>query len=367
MEPSASAPSRDEILRAYFREQARVCDEYGSPFTARLIESMWLDYEAGGPVAALIADWPGSPLADALTMRLCGALHAAALTGRDPALAAEYPEQRADYSLDAVWPLARALFARERAWVTEFIRSPPQTNEVRRSIALLPGFLAFAQACPNGELDTLEIGASAGLNLGWDGFSYRTDSWSWGPDGGAPIDTEWHGPPPLLSIVPRIRARAACDQNPLDINDRDQRLRLRSYVWADQHARLARFDAAVELARARAIPVERADAAEWLTRRLPQRAPDRGTIVYHSLFLQYPPRATRRAIAAAIEGAGARATPEAPLAWLRLEPEGVLGGSRESPRFLVDMITWPGAVRRTLAYTDGHARAVQLLAPDSGA
>ncbi|HMI93381.1 MAG TPA: DUF2332 family protein [Polyangiales bacterium] len=362
MEPT-SIP-KYEAMRAYFREQARVCDEYGSPFTARLIEAMWIDFEAGGPVAELIADWPGSPLVDALTMRLAGALHAAVLTGRDPALAAEYPEQRADYRMDAVWPLARALFAREQTWVTEFMRSPPQTNEVRRSIALLPGFLAFAETCPDREFDMLEIGASAGLNLGWDRFSYRTDSWSWGPDGGVPIDTDWHGPPPPLAIVPRIRARAACDQNPLDINDRDQRLRLRSYVWADQPARLARFDGAVELARARAISVERADAAEWLARRLPQRAPDRGTIVYHSLFLQYPLRATRAAIIAAIESAGARATPEAPFAWLRLEPEGVLGGPHESPRFLVDMITWPGAVRRTLAVTDGHARAVHMLAAD---
>jgi hypothetical protein len=370
MEPErASHPPAPDALRAHFLEQAQYCLEYGSPFTAQLLERLWLDFENGGPVAALIADWPGPPRADALSIRLTGALHAAVLTGRDPALAAEYPEQRRDYDydMDAVWPLARGLLARERAWVAEFIRSPPQTNEVRRAIALLPGFLAFAQSCPDRELDLLEIGASAGLNLGWDRFRYRTDSWSWGPDGGTQIDTVWTGPPPALSASPRIASRAACDQNPLDIADRAQRLQLRSYVWADQHERLARFDAAAELARASAVRVERADAAEWLARRLPQRAADRATMVYHSLFLQYPPRATRAAIAAAIEAAGARATREAPLAWLRLEPEGVLGGSRESPRFLVDMITWPGAVRRTLAYTDGHARAVHALAGEPGA
>jgi hypothetical protein len=232
---------------------------------------------------------------------------------------------------------------------------------VRRAIALLPGFLTFAETCPGGELDVLEIGASAGLNLGWDGFRYTTDGWSWGPDGGVPIDTAWRGPPPPLSVVPRIRTRAACDQNPLDIRDRDQRLRLRSYIWADQPARLARFDAAVELARASIPPVERADAAEWLARRLPQRPLDHGTIVYHSLFLQYPSRQARAAITAAIEDAGARATPEAPFGWLRLEPEGVLGGERASPRFLVDLITWPGRIRRTLAHTDGHARSVEIV------
>jgi hypothetical protein len=361
MEPRSSVPATPDTLREHFREQAGYCDEYGSPFTARLIERMLADLDAGGPVADLIADWSGHPRADALSIRLTGALHAAVLTGRDPALRAEYPEQRRDHSIDAVWPLARALLARDRAWVAEFIRSPPQTNEVRRAIALLPGFLAFAQSCGDRELDVLEIGASAGLNLGWDRFRYQTDSWSWGPEGGVPIDTDWQGPPPALSVVPRIAARAGCDQNPLDIRDRSQRLQLRSYIWADQHARLARFDAAADLGAASPVRVERADAAEWLAARLPQRAQDRGMIVYHSLFLQYPPRNTRNAIVAAIEAAGAAATEQSPFAWLRLEPEGVLGGPRLSPRFLVDLITWPGAIRRTLAVTDGHARSVMVL------
>ena len=63
-----------------------------------------------------------------------------------PELAARYPAARPDWSMDEVWPVARAFLARERAAVAEFIRSAPQTNETRRSIALLAGFLAFAHA-----------------------------------------------------------------------------------------------------------------------------------------------------------------------------------------------------------------------------
>jgi hypothetical protein len=106
------------------------------------------------------------------------------------------------------------------------------------------------------------------------------------------------------------------------------------------------------------VRVERADAAEWLADRLARRSPDAATIVYHSVFLQYPPRDKRKAIADAIETAGALATPKAPLAWLRFEPEAMFGGPRESVRFLVDIVTWPGAERRALAITDGHARSV---------
>ena len=104
-----------------------------------------------------------------------------------------------------------------------------------------------------------------------------------------------------------------------------QRLHLRSYIWADQRERLAGFDAAAELAARAGVRVERADAAAWLAQRLAARARDAATIVYHSVFLQYPAPATRDAIISCIEAAGQRATDAAPLAWLRFEPEAVLG------------------------------------------
>jgi hypothetical protein len=39
----------------------------------------------------------------------------------------------------------------------------------------------------------------------------------------------------------------------------------------------------------------------------------------------------------------------------------MLGGPRESVRFLVDLVTWPGETRRALAATDGHANFVEVL------
>jgi hypothetical protein len=344
-------------VRQHFAEQAVICDAYGSPFTARLIERMTADLDAGGPSAALVGDWAGPPRADQLAIRVCGALHAAVLTHRDPALAATYPAPDKSVDMDAVWRAASALLLRERDWVARFIQSAPQTNEVRRSIALLAGFLAFA-AQHDRELELLEVGASAGLNQCWDRFSYRTSSWSWGPKSDVLIDTDWQGPPPQLAARPRIHARAACDLNPLDITDPAQRTHLRSYIWADQFARLARFDAAADLAAKSGVRVERADAADWLTARLAQRAPDLATVIYHSVFLQYPPREKRSAMIAAIEAAGERATAEAPLCWLRYEPEAIFDGPRNSVRFCVDMITWPGAERRVLAFSDGHASSV---------
>lgn len=339
----------DRIV-AHFREQAMFCTAYGSPFTGELVTRMAEDIEAGGPTAKLVQDWPTNPRADALSLRLTGALHAAVLTGRDAALAAVYPEGE-------VWPIACAFLERERDWVRAFIQSPPQTNETRRSIALLAGFLAFAKTW-SGPIDMLEIGASAGLNLNWDKFAYSTATWSWGAESPVVIDTDWQGPAPPVEARPNIRHRAACDLNPLDVRDEAAVLQLKSYIWPDQPDRLARFDGAVQLARANDVRVERASADGWLAQKLAARADDAATIVYHSVFLQYPPRVAREAIVAAIRGAGARATPQTPLAWVRLEPEAVTDGAENGLRFVIDMHTWPGGERRILGYTDGHVRAV---------
>lgn len=349
------ATSRRAALLDHFREQAGFCEAMGSPFTAGLVAAMGRDIEAGGPVADLVGDWPGYPRADALSLRLAGALHTAGMTGRDAALAAAYrpPGPRWD---DAFWSLARAFLARDRDWVAEFLRSAPQTNEVRRSIGLLAGFLHLADRFGS-PLDTFEIGASAGLNLFWDRFAYRTASWTWGGASRVAIDTDWRGPPPPLGTPPVVRHRAACDLNPLDIADPAERLRLRSYIWADQAERLARFDAAADVALAEGAQVERANAADWLEARLAERVAGGVTVVYHSVFLQYPSHQERARIIGAIEGAGARASASAPLAWLRLEPE-ALFGPPASIRFLIDVVTWPGGERTLLGETDGHLRYV---------
>jgi hypothetical protein len=348
--------SAEKILD-HFREQAMYCTMFGSPFTGELVTRMADDLAARGPVAELVGDWPGRPRADVVALRLCGALHAAVLMSRDAALAATYPDANGAFDMNNVWPAARAFLKRDREWVAEFLKSAPQTNETRRSIALLSCFLEFAKSW-DGPIDTLEIGASAGLNLNWDRFAYRTATWSWGDASPVVIDTDWNAPPPAVQTRIAVRDRAACDLNPLDIRDPNQVLRLRSYIWPDQADRLARFDGAVALALETGTRVERADAAVWIADKLALRAKDAATIVYHSVFLQYPPREVRAAIVEAIEQEGAKADATAPLVWVRAEPEALFGGPRESQRMVIDFISWPSGERRVMGYTDGHVRAV---------
>ena len=310
-------------------------------------------------MARLAATVPPPHRKRATALRLAGALHFAVLSGRAPALAAAYPEGRDDWDIAVLWPAARAYLEADSAHVERFIASDPQTNETRRAIALLPGFLEIARRYA-GPIHLLELGASAGLNQSLDQFSYSTREWQRlaRPDRGVSIDTAWQAPPPN-GAFPQIASRAACDLNPIDLSDPEARLRLKAFTWADQPERLARLDAAIALALSNGVRVEQADAAEWLETRLATRPRTGTTVVFHSVFLHYPPTAVRERIIGAISAAGQAATHAAPLAWLCMEAGTLF--TRDNPalgQFLVRLQTWPGGDVTSICRTDGHVTHV---------
>lgn len=341
-----------------FQLQSRFCGAFGSPFTEQLLACCADDFVTRGIVAKLTDGWLGHPRADAVSLRLAGALHAAALTGRDKRLAAEYPDSRPDWSMDRICPIARDFLALEEAHVRDFMTSPPQTNETARATALACGFLWLAERSPQ-PFHMLELGASAGLNLNWDRFAYTHPPWARSYVAGPLIPTRVEGPAPAWRDL-AIASRAACDQNPLDPANAYDRLRLRAYVWADQTQRMERLNAALDLARATGVKPEKADAAEWVLGKLGGELPAGTSVVYHSVFYQYPPAAVRQAIREAIEDAGARTSDGRRLAWVRFEPESVIGGERGSAHYVLNVVSWKSGDRNeaTLAEVDPHGRSM---------
>ncbi len=302
----------------------------------------------------LTANWPTNPRKDALGLRLTGALHHAVLSGAAPALAAIYPAAKPNWDMAQVWSLARAYLSENLETVAAFIQHPPQTNETRRAIALLPGFLELAAKFDT-PMHLLELGASAGLNQNWDRFSYETETWSRPGSGPVKISTDWKGAPPAhLDASIKVASRAACDLKPLDIHDPAQALKLKCYTWPDQAERLLRLEAAIKLAQGTGTLVEQADAAAWTEARLATRPVSGLTVIYHSVFLVYPPKDQIARIMDAIRSAGETATPEAPLAWLCYEPEGLFGGARDTAQMVTHMQVWPGGEARILGEADGH-------------
>lgn len=337
--------------------QAKACEKLGSPFNAGLLTLAAEDLEAGGPTAALLAPWAKASLKtafdDATALRLVGGLHDLVLSGEAPELAALYPAPGRPGEPTRAWPAVRAAMIAHHDRLIDFLDHEPQTNEVRRSVCLAPGFLTLA-AETGLPIRAFEIAASAGLNLSWDRYAYRFGDAAWGdPAGPVLIDTDWSGPAPPTDARVQVIERAACDRRPADLSDPDQRRRLLAYIWPDQFDRMARIAAAIEQARTLGVTVDAADAVDWTRARARPRA-GAVTVLYHSVFWQYMPPASQAALAEAIAGLGASAGPEAPFAWLRMEP-----APHNMTEMEISLTLWPGGDTRVLGTAHPHGAWVK--------
>jgi hypothetical protein len=347
-----------ESLTRALTLQAGVCTAMGSAFSGALLERAAADVAEGGATRNLFAPWEGastrSLIADAVTLRLLGALHDLALSGEDPALAAAYPTAERPGDPRAAWAAGLGAMAEHPARFAGFMAHEPQTNEVRRSACLLGGFLDIARRTGL-PLRAFEIAASAGLNQLWDRYRYRLgEADAWGdPKSSVLIDTDWRGPLPSLDARVSVIERAACDRKPVDITDPLARRRLRAFIWPDQIDRLQRLDAALEAALAAGVTVEREDAVSWAARRAMPRE-GAATVLFHSVFWQYMPAESQAALTGVIADLGALATASGPFAWLRMEPPPDNLAAME-----VRLTLWPGGEERLLALVHPHGAWVE--------
>lgn len=340
-----------ERVRNAFLQQAAACEALGSPFTARLCRLLAERLQPGSAVADRILGWQGdpSPSADSVPLRIAGCLHALVLSGKDGLLSLAYPPDETDDN--ALWTAVEHALTAHADFILDRLQSPPQTNEVRRSAALLPGFLTVAQSFGK-PLVLSEVGASAGLNLQWDRYRYQLGDMAWGnPDSPVGIVPEWRGlPAPAADLT--VRERAGCDLNPIEASNPEHRLRMLSYIWADQADRLARTRAALDLAAKNGLHVEKADAIDWLKRRLGQAYPGATHVIFNTIAWQYLPKALQEEGEALIADAGAKATEEAPLARLQLEADGKPDGAS------LTLQLWPTGEEREVGRADFHGRWV---------
>lgn len=346
----------DAILVGALRLQAEVCREFGSPFNGAMLAHMAADLEAGGPVRGLLSPWRDASrrkiFDEAAPIRLVNAFTHLAMGDEAPALSRAYPRDGRPGDADAAWAVARDLIGSRQEPLAAFMGHEPQTNEVRRSGVLLGGFLTIAEETGL-PLRCFELGASAGLNMLWDRFHYRLGEAEWGdPDATVRVPVDWSGPLPPLDARPRLAERAGCDRRPTDLADPAQRRRLMACIWPDQFDRLERSRAAIALALDEGLKVEAADALDWVRARVRPQA-GAATVLYHSIFWQYLPPATREGLAQAIAEI-AQTTAEAPFAWLRMEPP-----PDNLARVELRLTSWPGGEDRLLAEVHPHGAWVR--------
>jgi hypothetical protein len=288
--------------------------------------------------SALYADWAAGVAADPSVAEILGRIPE---TRRQPPLV---------FAVTRLLGAPEADYATWREWVREHAddvvaeasRRSLQTNEPLRCAALLP---ALAEI--EGPLALLEIGASAGLCLYPDHYSYRFRDRAGArvtaldPATGVSsvvLECEVAGDPPLR--MPEVVWRAGIDLAPLDAADPGDRRFLTSLVWPGERGREARIEAALDIAAAEPPLLHAGDASEpAVLREIASGAPAGATLVVTTPgVLPHIPRAGRDRLIQTLR------TLEA--VWISIDPPGLHGalgpyGTWNPP---IDPAAWSGFV-----------------------
>jgi len=289
------------------------------------------------------------------------------LRGAEHALAAHYPILTGEpRPLDPAFPLFRDFVLSRRADIVDLVGTRrTQTNVLRRCTCLLPAFASIGAETQQ-PLALLDLGASAGLNLGFDRYrySYRSsgsECLRWGdPASPVALDAELRGGLPLPALPPELPVawRRGIDLDPIDVRDDDAMLWLRALIWPEHPERHSRLLDAAAMVREHPLDIARGDAVELLPQQLQQAPRGAALVVYatHSLY-QFP----RDAVGRLLEILQAHST-QRPIWLLALEGTGPAHSEFAWVRF-------DGATRqaRKLANASPHGWWVEWLDAETGA
>jgi hypothetical protein len=238
-----------------------------------------------------------------------------------------------------------------------------QTNEPRRSAILLPALALIA-----GPIALLEVGASGGLCLFPDRYSYDWESETGEhsrldpADGQSPLLLECltTGNPPLPTTMPEIVWRAGLDLNPIDLSDPDAADWLETLVWPEQVDRLARIRLAMDIVRAERPRIVRGDATAGLAALAAEAPKDATLVIQNSAAIVYLTPENRADFIELVTGMDARwVSNEGPV----IVPSALAGvGKRVPPEkdeFLLALDGHP------LAWVGPHGQRLDWLEPRS--
>lgn len=335
-----------------FRDQSETCTRMGSPFMGRLLGILAEHWDADTALGQKLAAYEGDigPAGHSLPLRLAGGLHALVLRGDVPALATVYPpHDKPDPELKE--HVLNTLNHKED-FLIDWTTSPPQTNEVRRSAALV-AMAHVAAAQFDRPIVLSEPGASGGLNLMWDRFAVEAGGTRLGADDAVlTLSPEWEGALPPLRY-PQVVDRSGVDLNPLNPKQDEDLLRLMAFLWPDQPFRLDLTRAAASVLN---VEVDRGDAITWLEQRLNSVPSGHMHLIQNTVAWQYFPEEDQARGIALIEAAGAKATEETPLAWMQMETDGDTTGAVGAA---LTLRIWPGDKTMHLGRADFHGRWIK--------
>jgi hypothetical protein len=176
---------------------------------------------------------------------------------------------------------------------TVMLSHTTQTNIPARCATLLPALAALPQP-----LALVEVGASAGLCLYPDRYSYDYDGHRIAPlrDGGVPPFRCTASPgTPLPNTPVEVVWRAGLDVHPLVVHDPADVAWLDALVWPGEEHLRAQLHAGIALARTEPVTVRAGDLGTDLPPLLAEAPADATLVVFHSAVFPYVPEAVRAA------------------------------------------------------------------------
>jgi hypothetical protein len=301
-----TSPADGERVEGTFAERLRAHFPGERHLYGVLLAEMADDWEVGGITRELFSGWEDAPARLVPQLRLLAGLFRIVLRGDAPQLRGFYPSLGGDFDPEDAWAFVRPVLGVHVEELHESLTVAPQTNEPARTVALLVGLSEAVRRTGLRRVRLLEPGASAGLGLLLDGYRLVGDGWEHGPPH-SPFVVPDCGATGLVPESFEIVERRGCDVSPVDLGTPDGAGYLTSFVWPWQLDRHERLAAALEVAQASPVVVDRATAAEWVQERLAEPAdPDVLTVVWHSVTRMYWPAEETRRVEQAVAGARGR-------------------------------------------------------------
>ena len=245
--------------------------------------------------------------------------------------------------LQAHWPEVRAI-AESHA---------TQTNEAARCALHVPALAGI-----DGPVALLEVGASAGLCLYPDRYSYRYPGHPQLDPADGPsevvLDCATAGPVPVPDRLPEVVWRAGIDLNPLDVRDPDDVAWLDALIWPEHNDRRARLQAAARIVMADPPRIVAGDLNERLAALAAEAPADATLVVFHTAVIAYLDEAARAQFVATVR--------RLPGHWLSVEARSIIPGVDVRTDVENDSIDFVLAIDRVQrAWAQPHGRALKWV------
>ncbi|UOY02651.1 DUF2332 domain-containing protein [Blastococcus sp. PRF04-17] len=280
------------------------------------------------------------------------ALHDLALTGHAPALAAAHAAGDGDAAARAA---VDALLVHTDTIVHSAMRRRVRADETGHGTVLYPALAEVAARAGATAVGLVDVGCSAGLNLGVDrvGITYGARLTLGNPSSPVQQAAALVGDRPVPARpLPDVVARIGVDRDPLDVTDADDVRWLRACLPPDQGVRRAQLDAELALAAAAPPALLRGDPLEVLPEALGRVPAGALPVVTTTWALSRIRPGRRGALLHVLE----RTAADRPVAWVSAEGVGVapgmptLGDRPASGHSIIGIAVFDGSAR--------HAEAV---------